>query len=278
MQGRLQYLFARDGVLYREDHKPVATLPKTAGVRFGLCGEATWIGQGEELCEITRGQITHRQRVSATGQECAFAVNPLGCYAQDDTWLVEAKSGKRLANLLPGQTWFRAGASLGYGFYRVGLLTVHFLWKPGRPGIRQITLPPLRGRLLGAAAAFDAMPGASQVLVALATELDGVATTALYLVRSDGTLVASLAGSPLASPLLAHVQSFALYGGQVLVATDGGLQRLDWSPSAPELCPGRRFGATEPYVAAGDELIAAADGSVYVIKIDRITQLCLQSA
>lgn len=268
-QGDLKFLYEEDGVLRREDASAVARLRVEPGMRFGIAGGSTWIGQRQQLLEIRRGKIISRHTVTQLGNEPVFATGHNRCLYLQEQWLTDAASGGRLAALLEGQSWFRMGERLGYGFYRASELTMHFIFRPGEPGVKNIDLPPVSGRLIDIDVVFDD----DHALVGLASEKSGAVTVALYLLGAGGELLASLIGAPESSPLLAHSGGFALHGGRIIAAREQGLMsvRIEHGLLAPDVT----FADTEPFVAEGAQILPGPGGSIYVVHTREIIQLSL---
>ncbi len=256
-EGRLRYAYEAGGVVYRENGQRVMAQEVSPGMRFVIAGDSTYVIWQGQVVEMRNERVVWR---TATAM---FDACEDRCFVLRDDWLVEERSGSRIGRILAGQTWFRVGAELGYGFYQAGQITVHFLFRTDRPGLTQIDLPHLRGRLVDVRVAFDRR----RLVVGFVTELDGQRTETLTLVGDDGRIVASMAG-----PV---DRGLALSNGQLLQATDEGLLRVRADNPRGVLTPTELFTDTEPFVAADSGLLPGPDGTVYLICPREILQLSL---
>ncbi len=240
-------------------------------MRFAISGPATWVALGCQLVKVEGERPTGRLQTGLFGTEPSFDANSRGCFHLDHEWLVDGAGGTRVGKVLEGQTWFRVGEKLGFGFYRAGLLTFYFLFRPGRAGLLDIALPPMDGRLLSVSAVFDE----EHVLFSTLVEKGGRERASLFLVGSDGGLVASLSGSPEESECLSSVEGKALLGGRILCAAEQGLLSLHVDRKSKTIGEGTFFTDTEPFVQGGARLLPGPGGSVYVVTERRVSQLSL---
>lgn len=246
-----------DFIVRREDGTRVAEL--VSGGRYVPSGYRTFVGHGTSLHEVRSSRVIRRHTVETFRNETAFDANGRCAIAVQDDWLVNLDTGKRLGQVLGGQTFLRVGEKHGYGFYRVGDVTVHFAFDPERAGIRNVALPPIDGRLID----IDAVFSDRHILVSWLSERDGVETASAHLLRGDGTPVASLSGAPADAALLASTHGKALFAGRILCPTDDGF--ASFAADHDVLVAGRVFPETEPFVAAGLKLLPGPGGDVYVI-------------
>lgn len=271
IQGSLRYLYVEDGVIRRENGTAVMEQQLLPGMRFGIAGRSSFVGRGDRVVEIRDGKLRARYNTGTFAHTPAFATHALGAVITRGPWLMRA-DGVRLGSVLEGQTWLALGEELGYGFYRAGGLTVQFLFDPMRPGITQLELPHMNGRLLDIDVVFDER----HALINYTTEIDGRAETALHLVRKGGDVRASIVGHPDSSPLLAEVGGKAVLGGQVVAATDAGLMRVEVESDLGVLVPGQVFVDTEDSITAGTPILPGPGGSIYTLAPRRITQIIIE--
>lgn len=272
LAGKLRWVYEEREVVRREDGQRVFEQALTPGLRFAISGSSTWIGLGTRLVRV-EGETPRERAQTALGPDGrpAFAANSAGCYRIEDDWLVDHSAATRVGPVLPGQTWLRVGERLGCGFYRAGLLTIAFVFDTARPGLLPVSLPPIEGHLVDAAATFDDQ----HVLLGLASEPGGRRKHALYLLDAHGRLLGQRSGAPDDAPFLASVRGKALAGGRVLSSTDEGLLTL--AVASGQLVAGRLFSDTRPFVGAETELFAGSGGSVYALTPREILQLTLLS-
>lgn len=260
LQGELRYVYEEDGVLRREDGTRVLAGPELASVAFALQGASTWVADAEGRVErVVGGQVVERARTECRLDRPVLGASASAVYRQEQGWLVEQLTGARVGQVLEGQTWLWIGERLGLGFYRVGGLTVAFLLRVGRAGLKRLTDVEWRGRLVEAEAVFDA----GHALLTVAVELDGRETVRRWLFDEGGALLASSADT-----VKGHA---ALLGGRAVVATDAGLVGL--KVEGGRLVAAVSFPESREFVSAGDELLATPDGDLYVVGARDIQKL-----
>lgn len=262
MQGGLRYLAEEAGVLRREDGTVVSTTLAGPHRVFGLAGPVTWIADGAGRVEKWRGdRLVERAQTAVRGLWPVLAASTSTTYRQEQAWLVEHESGARVGQVLEGQTWLWAGERLGLGFYRAGGLTVAFLLRAGKAGLKQLEGIGWTGRIVEADAVFDAR----HALLSVVTDDGGREVVHRWLVDEGGAVLARSSGGS-----RGHA---AVLGGRVVLATDAGLVAL--KADAGHLLEATLFPDTQPFVSAGDELLPNTDGSLFVVGARDITQLTL---
>jgi hypothetical protein len=212
-----------------------------------------------------------RATTATLGSGPAFDASSTTMYRLEQDWLIDHGAGTRVGQVLGGLTWFRTGEHLGFGFYRASQLTVHFLFRRGEPGLRQVDLPQLVGRVLDAEVVFDDR----HLLYSVMTEHAGRLASAVYLIDERGQVVARRSGAPEDARFLAHTGGKALSGKQAVCATDEGLVTLTVDARTGLLTEGALYEDTRPFVQAGCDLFPGPDGSIYVVTTQEITQLTL---
>ncbi|MBC7544419.1 MAG: hypothetical protein H7338_16990 [Candidatus Sericytochromatia bacterium] len=271
LQNGLKYLYAEGDTVRRETGSAVLTQARQPGLRFAISGTATWMGVREQLVQVQHEAVLNRTTSSTFAGETVFDANATSCYRFAGDWLVDSLGGNRIGQALDGQTWFRMGDRFGFGFYRTGRMTVYFVFDPKQPGLRQVELPPIEGRLVDVQATFDR----GRVLVSLACDRDGQRQHSMAVVQADGTVLAHIAGSPESQRCLATLGGKALLGDCILVPTDNGLLALALNPITGTMTEGNLFVDTEPFVTEDAQLFPGPGGSVYVVTAQTIMQLTL---
>ncbi|MFO0597347.1 MAG: hypothetical protein U0228_18710 [Myxococcaceae bacterium] len=262
MQGGLRYLCEENGVFRREDGTVIATQLSGRHLRAELSGSTTWMADGEGHVEKWVGdRLVERARTGTFRSSPVLAAAPGHAWREEQGWLVDQETGARVGQVLEGQTHLWSSTQLGFGFYRAGGLTVAFLAKPGRAGLKQVSGLSWRGRLIEASAAFDA----SHVLFTVVVDDGGRDVVHRWLIRDDGTVLGANHDGPRGHG--------AVLGGRVVVASDGGLVALKVDSGV--LVEAMSFPDTQPFVSAGDELLPNTDGSLFVVGARDITQLTL---
>lgn len=257
MQGGLRYLAEEGGVLRREDGTVIATTLTGSQRRFALAGPVTWVADGEGHLEKWQGdRLTERAQTNRV-----LASSTTSTYRQDQDWLIEHGSGTRVGQVLDGQTRVWTGERLGFGFYRAGGVTVAFLLRPGKAGLKQLSGLAWSGRLIEADAVFDAQ----HVLFSVTCEDGGRDVVRRWLIDADGRVLGHCSGGPAGHG--------AVMGGRVVLGTDAGLVALKVDSGV--LVEALHFPDSQPFVSAGDELLPNTDGSLFIVGARDITQLTL---
>lgn len=269
VQSTLKYVYEEDGVVRREDRGRVMEQAPAPGMRFVVQGASTWIGLDTQLIRIAGENVAERTATQTMENAPVFDANVDGCWRLENEWLVRQADGTRAGKVFPGQSWFRVGERLGFGFWRAGRHLHHFLFRTDRPGLIDVALAPLAGRLVEFTAVFDD----AHVLVIRTFEAAGQTTRAMDLIDAAGRVVASVSGDPEKVRMLASSHGKAVFQGRVLCATDQGLLALKVDCGA--LVESTLFTDTEPFVEAGATLLPGPGGSVYVVTTKEITQLTL---
>jgi hypothetical protein len=262
MQGGLRYVVEEDGAVCREDGTVIATTLSGAHRTFHVAGKVTWVADGAGHVEKWQGdRLVERAQTTLRGLWPALSASLTAAYRQEQGWLIEQQGGARVGQVLEGQTWHWTGERLGVGFYRAGGLTVAFLTRVGKAGLKQLDGLSWSGRLIDAEAVFDA----KHALLTVVCDDGGKDVVHRWLIDEQGAVLGrSSGGSP------GHA---AVLGGRVVLATDAGL--LSLKLDAGVLVEALHFPDTQPFVSAGDELLPNADGSLYVVGARDITQLTL---
>jgi hypothetical protein len=262
MQGGLRHLAEENGIIRREDGTVISTSLAGPHRRYALAGPVTWIADGDGRVEKWQGdKLVERASTGLRGLWPVLASSTTATYRQEQSWLIEQQSGARVGQVLEGQTWLWTGERLGLGFYRAGGITVAFLTRVGKSGLRQLDGITWKGRLLDAEAVFDA----NHALLSVVCDDGGKDVVHRWLINESGQVLARTSGGS-----RGHA---ALLGGRVVIATDAGLVAL--KNESGVLLEALQFPDTQPFVSAGDELLPNADGSLFVVGARDITQLTL---
>ncbi len=262
MQGGLRYLAEENGTLRREDGTVISTQLAGAHRSYGIAGPVTWIADGEGHVEKWQAdRLVERTQTSLRHHWPVLASATTVTYRQEQAWLIEQHSGARVGQVLEGQTWLWTGERLGLGFYRAGGLTVSFLTRVGKAGLKQLDGITWSGRIIDADAVFDA----KHALLTVVCADGGRDLVHRWLIDESGVVLAKSSGGA-----GGHA---ALLSGRVVLATDGGLVAM--KNDSGVLIEAMQFPDTQPFVSAGDELLPNADGSLFVVGARDITQLTL---
>ena len=166
----------------------------------------------------------------------------------------------------------RVGATLGFAFYRAGLVTMSFLFETRRGPLRQLALPHLQGKLVEWSVAFDD----GHALFCAATEQAGRVIHAAHLVDARGELLASETGPAGSSAILAGISGKCLASGAILIPGDDGLVLVRADRATRSFVPVRAFPETRDLVPPDADLLVGPGGSVYVVTHDEIVHLTFE--
>lgn len=261
-QGGLRYLVEEGGVLRREDGAVVATALSGPFIRVELAGRVTWLADSAGRVEKWDGdRLVERTQTATRAGWPVLAASTANAYRQDQAWLIEHQTGSRVGQVLEGQTWLWAGERLALGFYRAGGLTVPFVVRAGKAGLRQVEGVTWKGRVVEASAVFDAR----HALLTVVTDDGSRDVVQRWLIDEDAKVVARSSDGPRGHG--------AVLGGRVVLATDAGLVAMKVDQG--HLIEAMQFPDTQPFVSAGDELLPNTDGSLFIVGARDITQLTL---
>ena len=190
----------------------------------------------------------------------------------DGDWLSRTADGTRIGQILEGQTHVSVSASLGFAFYRAGLVTMSFLFDTRRGPLRQLALPHLEGKLVEWSVAFDD----GHALFCAATEQAGRVIHVAHMVDARGELLATETGPAGSSAILAGISGKCLASGAILVPTDDGLVLVRADRATRSFVPIRAFPETRDLVPPDADLLVGPGGSVYVVTHDEIVHLTFE--
>lgn len=250
-------------------------------------GGAVVAGAGHARVVAPAGRVRATPALPGLGNDIAIdscAGEPALCVSPDGRHMAWASNGRLLCwrdggalgptdlgAVLRGQTRLWLGDTLGFGFYRAGALAVGFLFDPERRGLNdRVELPAMRGRIEQVACAV----GSDRAWLFWREHRQGKEIARCAVIAASGALLATAeadAGDDAGAWLLAGAGATAL-GPYLFAPTDAGVVRVEAHGNT--LHVGRSFPATEPYVSAGDRLVAGA-GGLLVIRTDRILRLTL---
>lgn len=257
-QGKLRFLHEEDGVVRRENGEKVLEERPSAEMRFAIAGDTTWIGAGDQLVAVRGEKVVDRKTAGTFRGFSMFDASARGLVRLSGDALVDEEE-RPLGRILEGQTWFRTSDAHGFGFWSAGKSTFYFAFAPGRSGFFDARLPPLPARIIDADISFSP----SRVLFSVV----GESSSRTDLLDARGGLIASMQG---AHP---HARGKCVQGDTVLVATDDGILALEADRTTATLIEKTIFTETEPFVRAGDELLPAPNGALYVVSEREIRQL-----
>lgn len=271
------------GVLRRDDGTSIARGPLDRAMRFRCAKGRTMLALGSRVLELTHGAAEPTLDVEVDTMDGAPVFQVAGdktfwC-ADDALWRsADVTHGKlstgpvRIGSVLGGQTRFWVGARFGFGFYRVGAMTMAFVFDvDGR--VKDGVKTPVVGTVLDATVVFD---DHDHAWFFTTTQEGARRVNRCRVVKRDGTVVASAEADAGDGSWLGVIRGGAAIPGatgtMLLAPTDTGVVRLE--PQAGDaIAVTRTFPDTEQWVDQGCRLVMA--GGIHVVSADgrRITKL-----
>lgn len=273
-RGKLRYLYHEGGEYRRDGNLIVVQAPLEPQIRYRIHGDATLMASAG-TCLVFDG--TKRESISVD----SYRLLPLIDANADRIFYVAngalMRSGdlgfdypERVGDVLPGQTLFWAGESLGFGFYRAAELSNFFLFNTEHKGINDsINLPPIRGQLVDSTTAL----AKSRAWFMTSTQEGGKAVNRCHLLDEKGVHLGSAEAAPGDGSWLGTLRGKYAAGNFLLAPTDDGIVRVVLNNGALEV--DREFRDTQRFVDAGSHIFAGNDG-VYVAERSTIWRLTIR--
>ncbi len=269
LQGNsLNYIYEEDNTIRRENRQKVLLEKADRTMRFSLMGDRTLVGSEKKIAIIRSEKVEQVIEVGKLGQWPMFASNQSDFFTLSGDYL--AKNDQEIVGqILENQTWFKVGPNFGFGFYRVGLKTIYFVFDAHKGFLNDnVQLPEIKGQLVDAECYFSH----EKVLFTLSRMENGKKINAIYLLDKNGKLIAEREEEADNSRSLKTIRGKTIGGGNVLCSTDDGLLLL--KPENGYFVEAKLFSDTEKFVDESCELISGA-GGVYVISQKEIRLLRL---
>jgi hypothetical protein len=256
--GKIKFVYAESGLLKRENGEIVLSSNPDNFTRFGIMGAKTLIGKRNKLVVCEKGKVIKETSTGMLGNMPVFESSDIDFFRFHGDLLVKNDS-RIIGEVLDNQTWMRIGEKFGFGFYRIGLKTVYFMFDLNSPGLNDaITLPKIEGQLIDAEAVFSS----THVLFLTSTMENGKLFNSMHLIDSRGTLVASKKDEANNSRILSQIHNKALGGDKIITATDDGLVLL--IAENGNIREAKIFTDTEPFVDESLQVFTAQEG-IYVV-------------
>ena len=269
---QLHWLSWEKGEFKREDETVIFTGDLDPYMRFWLYGKSTLIGKAGQVITINSEQPL--ERIATDNYQNLPMLN---CNQSARYWLYQGQllrdgqlGQQYIGDVLQGQTQFWVGNQFGFGFYCAGNIKVAFVFDAKNRGINdRVKLPQWGGKIIDTDCTFSS----NLCWFFLATQEQNTTINHLYLIQSDGTIIAtteSLAGE---NNWLTSIHGHCAVNNFLLVATDEGIVRLEAHNG--QILKIREFPDTEPFVDHSCYLYPSAQG-LYVVTQQKITLLQIQ--
>ncbi|MBU2036716.1 hypothetical protein KJ866_00700 [Patescibacteria group bacterium] len=269
-QGKMRWLEYRETKFFRENGQSVLTGKLDPLVRYRLNGDATLLGKGKQVVDISPSGQINKIEVDSFMSLPMFDANGRHSY-----WLAggqlmrDGKFGpQHIGNVLAGQTLFWAGEKFGFGFYRAGRISVAFVFDADRPGVNDsVNLDLGAGQLIDSTCFFSQ----ERCWFFMTSEEGGRMIKRCFLISRDGQVLASAKEwQAKAEEWLAQIRGKCAVGNFLFAATDEGIVRLEVVND--KIQKTREFPDTEPFVHSGAHLFPGA-GLLYAVSRREITTL-----
>lgn len=265
--GKLRYLYHENGVFHREDHKLLAGELRPE-LRFRIQGEKTLLGSGGTLFVLDKAG--NREQVQTDTYHHTLPV--FDANGRNTFWL----SGNQLVkdgtyggpdyigDILPSQTLFWTGETMGFGLYQAGQLVRGFMFDTHQRGLNdQVELDALPGQMVDATCVF----GHERVWFMVTIQEQGVLQNRCFVFDRHGKRIAeATATSGEDSWLGSGIRGHLAIGGSLYAATDDGIVRV--TTDYRHIVEERKFPDTEPFVDAHTQLIEGSKG-IYAVSHNR---------
>lgn len=266
--GKIKFVWEENGTVRRENGEKVMADNPDNFTHFSIMGSKTIVGRKNRFVIIEREKVLGQWETGMLGNW------PVIESAEADYFHIKGEylfrnGNKIVGNVLENQTWIKVGTKFGFGFYRIGLKTVYFVFNPERTGINDsVTLPKIEGQLIDAECVFSDR----YALFLVSTKENGKIWNAMHLIDENGKIKGSAKEEAENSRMLSRIRNKTLGGDKVLTASDEGLILV--AAENGKLEQERIFSDTEPFVDEESRIFAAAEG-IYVVSEKEVKLLKL---
>lgn len=257
--GKPKFVYEENGEVKRESGEQVFAGNPDNFTRFSIMNGKTLIGRKNKLAIVEKSQVTEEMQVNMLGNLPVFESSDAD-YVRTSGGMLVQNNNQILGQILENQTWIKLGKKFGFGFYRIGMKTVYFIFQLDRPGINDsVALPKIEGQLIDANCIFSE----KNILFLISTKEAGKLWNAMYLLDIQGNLAASAKEEQSSSRMLSGIHNKVLGGDKILTATDEGIMLLE-ADDQKKIREVKIFSDTEPFVNESVEILSGPEG-IYVI-------------
>lgn len=257
-KGGLKVLYEENGTVKREDGQIILLKKSDNFTRFSIMGKKTLIGRKSKIVIVEDGKILSQNTTGILGNLPMFTSSGSEYFRSQGSSLIKGEN-KIVGQILENQTWIKTGDKFGFGFYRIGLKTVYFIFDHSNNGINDtVNLPNIEGQLVDAECFFSK----THVLFLTTTVEKGKTLNSMYLIDKSGNVISSLKEEAENSKILSGIHNKVLSGNKILTASDEGLILLESEQKTIKEV--MLFPDTEPFVNEDVELFTVSEG-VYVV-------------
>ncbi len=256
----LQWIYHQNDQYYREDGRVITKGPLDPYIRFRINGNCTILAKSNSAFVFDDKNDVQQVVVDAYGQLPLIDAN------HENFFFVENGQLKRIGRMgisypeqigevLPNQTLFWVGQTMGFGFYRAGNLSRFFVFNPSGGGLNDsIKLPPIRGQLIDSTCFF----GKNVAWFLTATQESGKTIHRVYLVNAKGQLLSQTEIGAEDGSWLGILRGKYAVGNMLFASTDDGIVRVELQGSS--LGVTKEFLETARFVNSNTHLFALKGG------------------
>jgi hypothetical protein len=276
-QGQLRYLYHHTDSYRREGDRTVVRAPLDPKIRFRIQGERSLFAKAGQclIFEPARESPAHSLSVDAYGMLPLIDANDDHIFFAEGGGLYRSNElgfeyRDKVGDVLPNQTLFWVGDTLGFGFYRAAELSNFFVFEPARRGLNDsVNIPGIRGQLVDSTCCF----GHKRVWFFTATQEGGKAVNRCHLLNERGERLGSAEGVPGDGTWLGHIRGACAVGELLLVPTDEGVVRVRQNGNM--LGIDKEYPDTAEYVDANSHLSINKEG-LHVVRGQTIWRLVMR--
>lgn len=273
--GKLVWLYHENGSYKRENKTSVLNGSFDPFMRYRLSGNSTLFGKNGQLITITPGENPHRIQVDSFDKLPVFDANEdtrywiangqllrdtkdLGVFSQDVPTTI--------GNVMDHKTLFWVGKTFGFGFYRVGELTVAFVFDAKQRGINDSVKLRISGRLVDSTCVFSS----THCWFFTKTVEQGRTINRCTVINRSGSIEAVTEADEGEDSWLGKIRGKCATGNALYSATDTGIVRVEVDQG--RIFVTKTYPDTEPYVSDATNLFVGR-GCIYATTEKEVYEL-----
>lgn len=265
--GVLRYLYHEDGKYKREGNRTVLPSPLEQS-RYRIRGDDTLFARGNQAFVFPKAGAPSSISVESYGQLPLVDANGSRIFyaeggALKRTTDLGLEYPERIGDVLPNQTLFWVGDTLGFGFYRAAELSNFFVFRTRSKGINDsVKLPSIKGQLIDSMCYFSD----SHIWFLTSTKEGQQTYNRCYLLSDKGEVLGEAQASPGDGSWLGTIRGKFAAGDFLLAPTDDGVVRV--SNDTGSLIVAKEYPDTKRFVDSDSRLFAASGGLLVVGRHD----------
>ena len=257
-KGKLMWLSHESGKFLREDGSLVISGPVDPHMRFRIQGNATLIGRHGTIALIQPNKPIEKISADSIGLQTVFDANEHHHYWLDSGGRLlrdgEYGGAEHIGDALEGQSRFWVSSEYGFGFYRVGGVTIAFTFHTETHGINDsVKIPHIRGQLIDATCVFS-----KRICWFFVSTSEQGKTINWCMKIENNQCVASAQAESGDGSWLSTIHGKGAAGGLLFAPTEDGIVRVEQQGAS--LAVTRGYPDTEPFVDSESQLFPMAEG------------------